>query len=194
MPRSAIRHALVRAWPVRLLATASAALALAGRPAAEPGGAPGRGSGARPPSAPARGGGVRHRAGAGLGTVGDLTVAVRLEPAAAGSLPLATGDRLPVAITTGTTQPYLVGTVGLAWSGAALEGSLRLAAPFPAGFPALAAGAVVAVGRPVLHARAPRAGALTSGARHAGPVARVRSWPGHGYATSQAHPLCHNGC
>ena len=34
----------------------------------------------------------------------------------------------------------------LAWSGAALEGSLRLTAPFPAGFPPLAAGTVVTIG------------------------------------------------
>src|SRR4051812_28133671 len=149
MSRSAVRHprALARAWTVRLLAAAGAALALAGRPAAEPGPRPGSRlgcEGALGPGAvggvryPARAGGgrgggvargpgavggVRYGAGAGRGTAGDLPVAVRLEPAAAGGPPLAAGDRLPVAITVGTAPPYLAGLVGLGWSGSALEGS-----------------------------------------------------------------------
>ena len=159
MSRSAIRHprALARAWPVRLLAAAGAALALAGRPAAEPGPRPGSRLGCEVALGPGAVGGVRYRAGAGRGTAGGLTVAVRLEPVAAGGPPLAAGDRLPVAITVGTAPPYLAGLVGLGWSGSALEGSLGLAAPFPAGFPALAAGAAVAVGgRPcTLRPRAP---------------------------------------
>ncbi len=52
-------------------------------------------------------------AGAGRETAGDLTVAVRVEPVAAGGPPLASGDRLPVAITVGTAPPYLAGLVGL---------------------------------------------------------------------------------
>ena len=157
MSRSAIRHSLARAWPVRLLAAAGAALALAGRPAAEPGPRPGSWLGCEIALGPGAVGDVRYRAGAGRGTAGGLTVVVRLEPAAAGGTPLAAGDRLPVAITVGTAPPYLAGLVGLGWSGSALEGSLGLAAPFPAGFPALAAGAVVAVGgRPcTLRPRAP---------------------------------------
>ena len=149
--------ALVRAWPVRLLAAAGAALTLAGRPAAEPRPRPGSWLGCEAAFGPGAVGSVRYRAEAGRGSAGDLTVAVRLEPSAAARLPLATGSRLPVAITVGTAQPYLAGTVGLVWNGTALEGSLRLAAPFPAGFPALAAGAVVAVGgRPcTLRPRAP---------------------------------------
>ena len=159
MSRSAIPHprALVRAWTVRLLAATGAALALAGRPAAEPGPRPGSWLGCEVAFGPGAIGGVRYQAEADRGTAGNLTVAVRLEPAAAGGPPLAAGDQLPVAITVGTAQPYLAGTVRLAWNGAALGGSLRLAAPFPAGFPALAAGAVVAVGgRPcTLRPRAP---------------------------------------
>ena len=159
MSRSTIRHprALTRAWTVRLLAAAGAALALAGRPAAEPGPRPGSRLGCEVAFGPGAIGGVRYQAEADRGTAGNLTVAVRLEPAAAGGPPLAAGDQLPVAITVGTAQPYLAGTVRLAWNGAALGGSLRLAAPFPAGFPALAAGAVVAVGgRPcTLRPRAP---------------------------------------
>src|SRR5689334_3995496 len=155
MSRSAIRHprALARAWPVRLPAAAGAALALAGRPAAEPGPRPGSRLGCEAALGPGAVGGVRYRAG----TAGGLTVAVRVEPVAVGGPPLAAGDRLPVAITAGTAPPYLAGLVGLGWSGSALEGSLGLAAPFPAGFPALAAGAVVAVGgRPcTLRPRAP---------------------------------------
>jgi hypothetical protein len=159
MSRSAIPHprALVRAWTVRLLAATGAALALAGRPAAEPGPRPGSWLGCEIAFGPGAVGGVRYHAEAGRGTAGDLTVAVRVEPAAAAGLPLAPGDRLPVAITVGTAPPYLAGLVGLAWSGAALGGSLRLAAPFPAGFPVLVAGAEVAVGgRPcTLRPRAP---------------------------------------
>jgi hypothetical protein len=125
MSRSAVRHprALARAWPVRLLAAAGAALALAGRPAAEPGPRPGSWLGCEVALGPGAVGGVRYRAGAGGGTAGGLTVAVRLEPAAAGGPPLAAGDRLPVAITVGAAPPYLAGLVGLGWSGSALEGS-----------------------------------------------------------------------
>ena len=123
MSRSAIRHSLARAWPVRLLAAAGAALALAGRPAAEPGPRPGSRLGCEVALGPGAVGGVRYRAGAGRGTAGGLTVVVRLEPAAAAGPPLAAGDRLPVAITAGSVRPYLAGTVGLAWSGSALEGS-----------------------------------------------------------------------
>ena len=159
MSRSAIPHprALVRAWTVRLLAATGAALALAGRPAAEPRPRPGSWLGCEVAFGPGAIGGVRYQAEADRGTAGNLTVAVRLEPAAAGGPPLAAGDQLPVAITVGTARPYLAGLVGLGWSGSALEGSLGLAAPFPAGFPALAAGAVVAVGgRPcTLRPRAP---------------------------------------
>src|SRR3954452_5471869 len=85
MSRSAIPHprVLARAWPVRLLAAAGAALALAGRPAAEPGARPGSWLGCEVALGPGAVGGVRYRAGAG----GDLTVAVRLEPAAAAGPP-----------------------------------------------------------------------------------------------------------
>src|SRR5205085_505171 len=125
MSRSAVRHPRALAWPVRLLAAAGAALAWAGRPAAEPGPRPGSRLGCEVALGPGAVGGVRSRAGAGRGTAEDLTGAVRLEPAAAARVPLAAGDRLPVAITVGTPRPFLAGLVGLPWSGSALEGSLR---------------------------------------------------------------------
>src|SRR3954469_5974139 len=121
MSRSAIRHSLARAWPVRLLAAAGAAPALAGRPAAEPGPRPGSWLGCEVALGPGAAGGVRYRAAAGRGAAGGLTGGVRLAPAGGGGPPLAAGDRLPVAITVGTARPYLAGLVGLGWSGAALE-------------------------------------------------------------------------
>ena len=75
--------------------------------------------------------------------------------------------------------PGAAGLVGLAWSGSALEGSLRLRAPFPAGFPALAAGAVVAVGgRPCARSGPARPGADGSRPRPAGPAAEGGPGPG----------------
>jgi hypothetical protein len=91
-------------------------------------------------------GSVRYQAGTGHGTTETFTAAVKAGPPTEGGPALAPGDRLPVAITAGTAQSYLAGTVKLAWHGAALEGSLRLAAPSQLNFPALAAGTVVAIG------------------------------------------------
>ena len=167
MSRSAIPHprALARAWPVRLLAAAGAALALAGRPAAEPGPRPGSRLGCEVALGPGAVGGVRYRAGAGRGTAGDLTVAVRLEPAAAGGPPLAAGDRLPVAITVGTAPPYLAGTVRLAWNGCGARGLAQARRPVPGRLSRPRGRGRGRGRRPALHAPAPRARALTGAGR-----------------------------
>src|SRR5690242_531934 len=88
--------ALVCAWSVRLLVAAGAALALAGRPVAEPRPRPGSWLGCEAAFGPGAVVSVRYRAEAGRESAGNLAVAVRVEPAAAARLPLATGDRLPV--------------------------------------------------------------------------------------------------
>src|SRR5690242_2234624 len=128
MSRSVTPHirALVRAWSVRLLATAVAALVSADQPATEPRPRPGSWLGCEVALGPGAAGRVRYRADTGRGTAGSLAVAVRVGPAAAGGPPLAAGDLLPVAVavTVGPAPPYLAGLVGLAWRGAALEGSL----------------------------------------------------------------------
>jgi hypothetical protein len=124
-----------------LLTTVGATLAVADhRAVAEPRPGAGPELGCEVAFGPDAVGSVRYRADTGHGSAGSFIAAVKAGPPMDGGPPLAPGDRLPVAITAGTAPPYLAGTVRLVWRGAALEGSLRLATPLPAGFPHLAAG------------------------------------------------------
>src|SRR6478672_1603440 len=127
MSRSAVRHSLARARPVRLLAAAGAALALAGRPAAEPGPRPGSRLGCEVALGPGAVGGVRYRAGVGRGTAEDLTVAVRVEPAAAAGPPLAAGDGSRSRSRSGRRRPTWRDWSG--WRGAGRRSRARSGSP-----------------------------------------------------------------
>jgi hypothetical protein len=101
-------------------------------------------------------GSVQLAVDAGRGT-SSFTAAVEADPREdGGGVPLfEVGDQLAVSVMPAATrQPFAAGTITLAQDAGTLEGSLRFASPargrnagpFPAGFPALAAGDTATLG------------------------------------------------